>query len=224
VYVDFCCFGCCVVDFGSSSWNTNTTLSVCLEVCRGVIVVIISISRLQWLCFYAHLCPSHQPCLDLAVWEALQNLFSASIQRFEIWRYWIWERFSGMRRIVSGFSFSFIFEYVCASCVSEEGGKADKEERRLSFEMQEIAFFLRINVSPCDRNALVVLWLWFRRSNLSPMPIYLASILWRNLWLGPWVSLRSHIALWWTKNLTRSTWTGLRYTAKAAPNHPHTCE
>jgi hypothetical protein len=40
-----------------------------------------------------------------------------------------------MRRIVSGFFFSFIFEYVCASCVSEEGGKADKEERRLSFEM-----------------------------------------------------------------------------------------
>jgi hypothetical protein len=90
-----------------------------------------------------------------------------------------------MRRIVSGFFLSFIFEYVCASCVSEEAGKADKEERRLSFEMQEIAFFLRINVSPCDRNALVVLWLWFRRSNLSPMPIYLASILWRNLWLGP---------------------------------------
>jgi len=89
-----------------------------------------------------------------------------------------------MRRTVSGFFFSFIFEYIRASCVSKEGGKADKEERRLFFEMQEIAFFLRINVSPCYRNALVVLWLWFRRS-LSPMPIYLASILWRNLWLGP---------------------------------------
>jgi hypothetical protein len=88
-----------------------------------------------------------------------------------------------MRRIVSGFLFSFIFEYVCASCVSEEGGKVDKEEWRLSFEMQEIAFFLRINVSPYDRNALVVLWLWFRRS-LNPMPIYLASIMCRNLWLG----------------------------------------
>ncbi len=35
MYVDFCCFGCCVVDFGTSSWNTNTTLSVCLEVCWG---------------------------------------------------------------------------------------------------------------------------------------------------------------------------------------------
>ncbi len=71
------------------------------------------------------------------------------------------------------FSFRLFFEYVCASCVSEEGGKADKKEQRLSFEIQEIAFFLRINVSPCDRNALVVLWLWFRRSNLSPMPILL---------------------------------------------------
>jgi hypothetical protein len=56
---------------------------------------------------------------------------------------------------LSGFSFSFISEYVCASCVSEEGGKADKEERRLSFEMQEIAFFLRINVSPCDRSPIL---------------------------------------------------------------------
>jgi hypothetical protein len=65
--------------------------------------------------------------------------------------YWIRERFSGMHKIVSGFFFLFIFEYVYASCVSEEGGKVDKEERRLSFEMQEIAFFLRINVSPCDR-------------------------------------------------------------------------
>jgi hypothetical protein len=46
-----------------------------------------------------------------------------------------------MRRIVFDFFFSFIFEYVYASCVLEEGGKADKEERRLSFEMQEIAFF-----------------------------------------------------------------------------------
>jgi hypothetical protein len=55
--------------------------------------------------------------------------------------YWIWERFSGMHRILSDFFFSFLFEYVCASCVSEEGGKADKEERDLSFEMQEIAFF-----------------------------------------------------------------------------------
>jgi hypothetical protein len=65
--------------------------------------------------------------------------------------YWIWEPFSGMRRIMSGFFFSCLFEYICASCVSEEGGKADKEQRDLSFEMQEIAFFLRINVSPCDR-------------------------------------------------------------------------
>jgi hypothetical protein len=56
-----------------------------------------------------------------------------------------------MHRIMSGFFFSFLFEYVCASCVSEEGGKADKEERDLTFEMQEIAFFLHINVSPCDR-------------------------------------------------------------------------
>ncbi len=46
-----------------------------------------------------------------------------------------------MHRILSDFFFSFLFEYVCASCVSEEGGKADKEERDLSFEMQEIAFF-----------------------------------------------------------------------------------
>jgi hypothetical protein len=55
--------------------------------------------------------------------------------------YWIGERFSGMHRIMSGFSFSFLFEYFSASCVSEEGRKADKEERDLSFEMQEIAFF-----------------------------------------------------------------------------------
>jgi hypothetical protein len=53
-----------------------------------------------------------------------------------------------MHRIVSGFFFSFIFEYVCASCVSEEGGKADKEERRLSFEMQEIHFFYVLMCRP----------------------------------------------------------------------------
>ncbi len=46
-----------------------------------------------------------------------------------------------MHRIMSGFFFSFLSEYVCASCVSEERGKADKEERDLSSEMHEIAFF-----------------------------------------------------------------------------------
>ncbi len=53
-----------------------------------------------------------------------------------------------MPRIVSGFFFSFIFEYVCAPCVSEEGGKADKEERHLSFEMREIAFFYVLMCRP----------------------------------------------------------------------------
>jgi hypothetical protein len=121
----------------------------CLPQVRwGVIVIIISINQLQWLCFYAHLCPSHQLCLDLAVWEALQNLFSALIQRFEIWMYWIWERFSRMHRIVSSFFFSFIFEYVCASCVSEEGGKADKEEQRLSLRCRRSHFFYVLMCRP----------------------------------------------------------------------------
>jgi hypothetical protein len=53
-----------------------------------------------------------------------------------------------MHKIVSGFFFLFIFEYVYASCVSEEGGKVDKEERRLSFEMQEIAFFYVLMCRP----------------------------------------------------------------------------
>ncbi len=45
----------------------------------------------------------------------------------------------------------FLFRFFSNTSVRHvcrrKGGKANKEERDLSFEMQEIAFFLRINVS-----------------------------------------------------------------------------